>query len=288
MCVSELYSSAFAPIIKKSTGTSTFSFTHFHDEYEIVLFEHCDIRIFCQNKWFSVRDGDILYVPKRMIHRYDYLNMQQYTRTVISFKVEDILPFLRAIGCESLLNNQVMCNSHILTPSRNAFVRLLRKADDLLDIYNTFQETNEALVAGVLQARLVSILYEVMLLCQTHTKSDIRSKSNAYVQRTIQYIDAHYTENLSLDALAEKLHISKYYLCYLFKRHTGLTIIKYLQYRRINEAQKMMLYDNKSIALISDACGFGSLQHFYKVFREISGCSPAQYQKTVTARARDR
>jgi AraC-like DNA-binding protein len=286
MYMSELYCNAFAPIIIKNTGTSNPSLTHFHDEYEIVLFEHCDIRVFCQNKWYSLRDGDIFYVPTRVIHRYDYLYMQHYTRTVISYKAEDILPFLRAIGCESLLDNKVMRSSHKLTPSHNTFIQLLRKADDLLDVYTISQETNEALVNGIVQARLASILYEVMLLCQTHTKSDMRTKSNAYVQRAIQYIDTHYAENPSLDVLADKLHISKYHLCHLFKQHTGLSVIKYLQYRRIIEAQKMMLYNNKPIALISDACGFGSLQHFYRVFREIAGCSPAQYQKAAAARER--
>ena len=58
----------------------------------------------------------------------------------------------------------------------------------------------------------------------------------------IDYIESHLAEAPDLDAVAEAVHYSKYYLHRMFTEATGLTIHDYLQRRRLTEAAKLLVY----------------------------------------------
>ena len=58
-----------------------------------------------------------------------------------------------------------------------------------------------------------------------------------------------------------------------------MTAVKYIHTRRIIEAEKQLLYSNRSADAIAFAVGFTTMQHFYRVFREITGTSPGEYRE---------
>ena len=99
------------------------------------------------------------------------------------------------------------------------------------------------------------------------------------VIRTINFIDRHYPESLSNDFLARQETMSANSFLRLFKSYTGTTLQQFVQQKRIEKAVLMMHNSNDSIESISEKCGFSERQHFSKVFRRITGVSPAYYRK---------
>jgi AraC-like DNA-binding protein len=95
----------------------------------------------------------------------------------------------------------------------------------------------------------------------------------------LQYLDAHYTEDISLDGLAEQFYISKYYLSREFKKEFGTTIIQYLLTKKITNAKELLRYSNSSIEEIARLCGIDDASYFNKVFRKIEGCTASEYRK---------
>ena len=59
----------------------------------------------------------------------------------------------------------------------------------------------------------------------------------------------------------------------------GISLVNYLQYKRILEAQKLLLNSDMPIIEIGMECGFTSVQHFYRVFKKITGLTPKEYKK---------
>ncbi|GEM_PF-1237582 len=103
---------------------------------------------------------------------------------------------------------------------------------------------------------------------------------NSYACRVIRHLETHLTEPLYIPELAESLGINHQYLCTVFKKETGLTIVSYLRRLRIGSARMMLeRYPERTAAEIGRACGYDSPSYFGAQFRLVTGVTPDQYRK---------
>jgi AraC family transcriptional regulator len=101
------------------------------------------------------------------------------------------------------------------------------------------------------------------------------------LRRTLEYIEEHLSENISLAQLAEAAgNVSRYHFARLFKQSTGYSPYRYLVRRRIRRAQNM-LRGHKPISMgeIAFLCGFGDQSTFSRVFRQVTGNTPKAYRE---------
>jgi two-component system response regulator YesN len=99
------------------------------------------------------------------------------------------------------------------------------------------------------------------------------------VKKIIKYIDQHYTQDLSLDQIADHVFLHPNYISALFRKETGLTFIHYLHLYRIKKAKEMMIVDTDlSFHRISEQVGYESVRHFFNVFKKYSGATPGEYR----------
>jgi AraC-like DNA-binding protein len=96
----------------------------------------------------------------------------------------------------------------------------------------------------------------------------------------INFVHKNYFDDLSLDVLAQRFHINKYYLCARFKNVTGMSPAQYLINCRILKAKELLLRDY-SVEEVCDLAGFNNLPHFSRSFKQHTGHSPKQYQLTM-------
>lgn len=109
-------------------------------------------------------------------------------------------------------------------------------------------------------------------------------KSLAQQSRTTQiidYINNNYEHDISLQNLADMLHISEYYLCREFKKNTNRTITDYIKRTRIMNAERFFIETDKNVTEVATMTGFSNLTHFYRVFKDITGYSPSEYRKKI-------
>ena len=99
------------------------------------------------------------------------------------------------------------------------------------------------------------------------------------IRRAKDLVEERFAERrLQLATVATHAGLSPAYFSHLFHQETGMTFTKYLQSRRIAEAQRLLASTGKSITEICFACGFSSLTHFNRVFRAFAGQSPRQHR----------
>lgn len=113
----------------------------------------------------------------------------------------------------------------------------------------------------------------------TQTQSQSRFPANRQCAAVLQYIDQHYKENITLDLLAEKVSINKYYMAHAFKREYGVSPINYLISCRIREGKRLLAETDLSLSQISSVLGFSSSSYFSQSFRNAEGVSPTEYRK---------
>ena len=88
-----------------------------------------------------------------------------------------------------------------------------------------------------------------------------------------------YAEIENIEQIAAQLHISKHYLCRLFKNSMGITLIDYLNTIKIKNACTYLETSDKDIMEISQLCGYNSSAYFSNVFKKMMKESPSEYRK---------
>ena len=101
------------------------------------------------------------------------------------------------------------------------------------------------------------------------------------VQKVIVTIDADLSADLSLSTLAEKQNVSAGYLCTLFKRETGKTLIEYIREKRISHACHLLATTHLQVQTVALNCGIVDVQYFSKTFKKIVGKTPKEFRENA-------
>ena len=104
-------------------------------------------------------------------------------------------------------------------------------------------------------------------------------KDKSITKRILRYIEELLEQKLSLEKIAEEFGYSKFYTARIFKDHTGITLYKYIQGRRLNEAARKLARTDQSIVEIALEAGYGSQQAFTQAFRSLYFCAPQEYRQ---------
>ncbi len=92
------------------------------------------------------------------------------------------------------------------------------------------------------------------------------------------YIDSHFKEKISLELLAKVVGVNKYYLSHTFAEEYGISPIKYLTEKRIDESRYLLRSTDLPFGRIVQMLGFSSPSYFAQMFRRIEGVSPSEYR----------
>lgn len=95
----------------------------------------------------------------------------------------------------------------------------------------------------------------------------------------VDYISAHYADNVTLDDTAAQVHVSPYYLSHLFRDELGITFIEYLTRTRVERAKQLLADTNCSVGEVASAVGYDDAGYFSRVFKKLTGMTPAAYRK---------
>jgi AraC-like DNA-binding protein len=95
-------------------------------------------------------------------------------------------------------------------------------------------------------------------------------------------LDHHYARRWTLAELAREVGLAPGYLATLFTREVGLAPHRYLSERRVRQAQYLLATGDLPVTAIGLEVGFGSGQHFARVFRQLTGTSPGQHRRSTS------
>lgn len=98
------------------------------------------------------------------------------------------------------------------------------------------------------------------------------------LDEVLQYINSHLTERLSVDALAARCYLSRYYFMRRFREATGYTVHGYIQQKRLTAAAER-LSRGESVTEAAAAAGFPEYSSFLRAFRKTFRMAPGEYAR---------
>lgn len=97
-------------------------------------------------------------------------------------------------------------------------------------------------------------------------------------QRCLDYMNNNFHSKVTLQELADYVHLHPNYLCALFKEQTGNTLFQELNYIRLRYAIKLLRTTDLPIQTVCEQSGFQNASFFARKFRQYVGCSPSKYR----------
>lgn len=245
---------------------------HSHEYYEIYFFLRGNIRIIIEDVDICPQHGDVLLFPPRCMHRNIHISADEpYERFYLYAARETVQSicdgaFQLAGELEALLE----ANGYLFHLSEPALEELMGRTDEIIS----------AAAQDAPADRLMNHYRMCMLLLRTATLlqagTALQPRAQSRMNPLVRYVNAHVTEAISLDHLAETFYISKFALLREFRAHTGLSIHQYILAKRILLAQELLARGMKP-SQVSEQCGFSDYATFYRAFRSRLGASPNQF-----------
>lgn len=108
--------------------------------------------------------------------------------------------------------------------------------------------------------------------------NDVEVKDNFVINRILKHLHLNIESQITLKKLSGELNLSEGYISDCFKKHMGMTIMKYAKKIRIDRAKVLLVTTTSSILEIGLTLGFHDQSHFHKVFKSFTGVSPSEYR----------
>lgn len=261
--------------------------TEKHDFWEMVYIDSGEASILSGEKKLKLKQGQAYFHKPNELHTI-YTENEFANSAIITFCCES-----ESMNCLSdrifALNDfEKQLLSKIITEGKNTF------KDKLNNIYlekMTKRESapfaGEQLIKNCIELLLISIIRNNI---DTFTAPDKAFELNNFTnstdiiaERILEVLHRNIYNNINLETIAKELAFSKTYVKYVFKKHTGTTIIQYYIKLKIDEAKKLLSQNEHTVTEIADMLGFNSIHYFSKQFKNQTDMSPTEYVKSIKA-----
>ena len=237
---------------------------HDHDFYELYYFLGGSVEYLVEGRSYTLQPDDILLISPMELHRPMVAPDEAYERIVLWINADylaQISPDGAVAGCFGTGRNLYHCAGSALPSLARQLAREFRS-----------ERSGSPLYA---QGLFLQLLAELMRLTEGQAVETPQSFDSPLVSRVLDYINAHFREEIRLESLAARCYVSKYYLSHLFRRSVGTSVYHYILLKRLQHARQM-LGEGHSPGDACQSCGFSDYANFYRSFRQVYGLSPQE------------
>ena len=122
-------------------------------------------------------------------------------------------------------------------------------------------------------------LLSILMEHSWHPEKAKLGRKRLELERLKDFLDNSYTERIVLDDLVGMFYMDKSYMSRIFKEAYGVTIISYVEQKRITKAKSLLRFTDMTVDEIGNAVGITDANYFSRRFRKIEGMSPREYRK---------
>ena len=252
---------------------------HYHEFNKIIIFLSGNVTYIIEGRTYHLKPYDILLVNNHDIHKPIIDSNSTYERIVIwadtNFVQEHSDDNCNLEECfKYAIKNDI--NLIRLKPDlQNELISLLTKLEASINS----QEFGSRILSN---AYLIEFLvYINRLILGNNNIIEANECDSIYdnqINQILKYINANLNEPLTVDDIANRFYISRYYLMHRFKEQTGYTLHNYISQKRLILAKELLL-NNESVMKVSEKCGFIDYSSFLRSFRKMYGTTPKDFSK---------
>ncbi len=249
---------------------------HLNNNYiEIYVYIAGNADYIVENRYYSLQQGDILFISPHEVHSAVLKSACQYERFYLLFPSGVFRAF--SFDPLALLLQASDGRGALLHLEKNNWLQaytLLKKMSKLCT--QTDGESQDFALFSLL-TQFLCILNEARQTQQTAPEHEIPAQLPRLLHDILRYINDNLRQIGSVSELAQTFHVSLPYLSSLFSRHIGVGLSEYLRTQKIALA-KQLLEAGESVTYAAYEAGFGDCSYFIKCFKQCVGVTPHKYK----------
>lgn len=254
---------------------------HHHDFYEVYFFVSGNVQYNIESRSYLLTPGDILLISPMELHQPMFADSQRSYERIVLWIDKRFLESFSIPGQDitACFDSSAPFHTNLLRPDATTRQLLAFQLEQLL------AETEEDGEYSKICA--MSYLVQVLVLLNRQARKEqqypeVKPLADSAVYSVMTYINEHYSEDLTLDNLANRFFISKYHLSREFVRLIGTSVHRYIIQKRLVMAKQMMS-EGMSSTEVYQHCGFGDYSNFYRAFKSEYQISPKEFTARLKA-----
>ncbi len=242
---------------------------HFHDIYEIYYFISGDADYLVEGHEFHLTPHSLILLSPYVLHSVKVNSDADYIRCCVFFRPQDILPERRTFLLSCFPGNSKNEKEQEIFFENTQKYGLETYFRNIMHL-NTLPDAQKKQYYPLF---LEALLSQIHLMSQALHPSGDSHPAPSKIADIIRYLNNHLSEEITLDFLAERFFLSKYYVNRAFRKATGTTVMNYLTYKRVILAKQYLLNgDNAYEAALK--VGFSDYSAFFRAYKKVLGHSP--------------
>ena len=263
--------------VRKFTSPCSENIFHFHEEYEITYVIDAKGERFVGGKLERFYPGDLVLIGKNTPHYYIHDSDTQDKKSAPVIVVH----FSDAFLGQALSDIPEFQSLSKLLDKAKAGISFSKEIADQVSLLLVRMQEEKGLdrLITLLQVfRLLLSDKEHRLIGNLGFDGQISQKDQNRISSIYSYISNHYQEKISLDQMADLVHMTPPAFCRFFKRMTRKSFVQYLNEYRIGNACRLLSNTDLPISEIAFTCGFSNLANFNRKFKAETSFTPLNYR----------
>lgn len=232
-------------------------------------------KVISDNCCEDIFSGQIHFIKKESSHKFEVYPSEDFRYICVGF-IPD-------------MNDEIMKKFYSQIKGRKYFVTdddsTLKKLSSLMvDESYDWDGYSEIMISQYLSQIIVNLSRILSGKSKKITvKNNESSMAGNTIYRILRYIDREYINIESVKDVSESLSYSEYYISHLFREKMGITIKDYITRKKVTHACELLKTSPLGIEEISEHLNFASSHSFRRAFKTVTGVSPREYKKQMTA-----
>lgn len=251
---------------------------HWHNDLEINLIREGEAVFQVYQKSYRVRTGEGFLLNRNVPHSCSSPGNEHVRYSTIlvrpDFLYGDFGSDVERKCFQPFLQNSAIPCIYLTGFDENG-KEILQKLNQVEEAFDRKRFCYELKIKGLLCEAFAMILYGHRQELTKFVPANLQELER--LEKMLNYLNMHFTEVISLQDLADQVHLSREVCCRLFKKMTGKTITGYLEEYRVNKSFSLVQSGQYSMIQITEMVGFSNPSRFASAFRKRFGCNPGEY-----------
>lgn len=251
---------------------------HWHNDLEINLIREGEAVFQVYQKSYRVRTGEGFLLNRNVPHSCSSPGNEHVRYSTIlvrpDFLYGDFGSDVERKCFQPFLQNSAIPCIYLTGFDENG-KEILQKLNQVEEAFDRKRFCYELKIKGLLCEAFAMILYGHRQELTKFVPANLQELER--LEKMLNYLNMHFTEVISLQDLADQVHLSREVCCRLFKKMTGKTTTGYLEEYRVNKSFSLVQSGQYSMTQITEMVGFSNPSRFASAFRKRFGCNPGEY-----------
>ena len=243
---------------------------HFHEFDKLVILLSGSVNYLVEEQSYALPPWSVLLVRHHTIHKAIIDRSLPYERIILYLDRHYFERAFPGAGLMDCFDQADRRRRHLLTAGEDQLSEL-RAA---IDAYERAAGDTRVGAQTMRETLIIQLLIHVNRLHEAAPER-LDQRGDPKVRQVLSYINEHFRESMSVEALAERFYMSPYHFMRLFKAQTGSTVHAYIRQKRLMNAARLIREGTSAAKAAADS-GFGDYSAFHRAFKESFGVSPGR------------